>query len=94
MNKPKEMKQPPRCTQMTFRERFISTKGHTRIWLFGESENLIFGTFDYKHEQLLQVKLLSDVDLKGLSWHPKKDIMAFVSARNQVTIRDYGDSGQ
>ncbi|KAK1437106.1 hypothetical protein QVD17_02891 [Tagetes erecta] len=40
------------------------------------------------------VKLLTHVDLRCLSWHPKKDILAFVSARNQVTIRDYGDSGE
>lgn len=38
------------------------------------------------------VKLLPHVDLKSVSWHQKKDILAFISARNQVTIRDYGDS--
>ncbi|CAH1445818.1 unnamed protein product [Lactuca virosa] len=40
------------------------------------------------------VKLLAHVDLKCVSWHQKKDILAFISARNQVTIRDYGDSGE
>ncbi|KAI7729983.1 hypothetical protein M8C21_020577 [Ambrosia artemisiifolia] len=40
------------------------------------------------------VKLLNHVDLRCVSWHQKKDILAFVSARNQVTIRDYGDSGE
>ncbi|KAD4584652.1 hypothetical protein E3N88_22253 [Mikania micrantha] len=40
------------------------------------------------------VKLLTHVDLRCVSWHQKKDILAFVSARNQVTIRDYGDSGE
>ncbi|KAI3677975.1 hypothetical protein L6452_37249 [Arctium lappa] len=39
-------------------------------------------------------RLLPSVDLRCLSWHQKKDILAFVSARNQVTIRDYGDSGE
>ncbi|KAL4557977.1 hypothetical protein LXL04_036173 [Taraxacum kok-saghyz] len=38
------------------------------------------------------VKLLQHVDLKCVGWHQKKDILAFISARNQVTIRDYGDS--
>ncbi|PWA53759.1 WD40 repeat-containing protein [Artemisia annua] len=60
-------------------------------------EGLIKGVVSYGPLKRIfapnDVKLLSDVDLKGLSWHPKKDIMAFVSARNQVTIRDYGDSG-
>ncbi|CAI9301461.1 unnamed protein product [Lactuca saligna] len=40
------------------------------------------------------VKLLPHVDLKCVSWHQKKDILAFIFARNQVTIRDYGDSGE
>ncbi|XP_071716603.1 aladin-like isoform X2 [Rutidosis leptorrhynchoides] len=40
------------------------------------------------------VKLLPNVDLRCLSWHQKKDILAFVSAPNQITIRDYGDSGE
>ncbi|KAI3732966.1 hypothetical protein L1987_64179 [Smallanthus sonchifolius] len=40
------------------------------------------------------VKLLSRVDIRCLSWHPKKDILAFVSARNQVTIHYYKDSGE
>ncbi|KAL8232670.1 hypothetical protein R6Q57_002448 [Mikania cordata] len=40
------------------------------------------------------VKSLTHVDLRCISWHQKKDILAFVSARNQVTIRDYGDSGE
>lgn len=39
-------------------------------------------------------RLLPNVDLRCLSWHQKKDILAFVSARNQVTISDYGDSGE
>ncbi|KAL4556999.1 hypothetical protein LXL04_035169 [Taraxacum kok-saghyz] len=38
------------------------------------------------------VKLLQHVDLKCVGWHQKKDLLAFISARNQVTIRDYGDS--
>lgn len=37
---------------------------------------------------------MAHVDLKCVSWHQKKDILAFISARNQVTIRDYGDSGE
>ncbi|XP_027070890.1 aladin-like isoform X2 [Coffea arabica] len=38
------------------------------------------------------VKLLQDVDLYGLSWHQHKNILAFVSGPNHVTIRDYEDS--
>ncbi|XP_071912053.1 aladin isoform X4 [Coffea arabica] len=41
---------------------------------------------------LTPVKLLQDVDLYGLSWHQHKNILAFVSGPNHVTIRDYEDS--
>ncbi|XP_076891122.1 aladin-like [Bidens hawaiensis] len=39
-------------------------------------------------------KLLTHVDLRCVCWHQTKDILAFVSGRNQVTVRDYGDSGE
>nr|GEV44487.1 hypothetical protein [Tanacetum cinerariifolium] len=59
-------------------------------------EGLIKGVVSYGPLKRIfapnHVKSLSHVDLRGLSWHPKKDILAFVSSRNQVTIRDYGDS--
>ncbi|MED6120914.1 hypothetical protein PIB30_025239 [Stylosanthes scabra] len=38
------------------------------------------------------VHLLPEVDLKGLSWHPNKHIVAFISGPTQVVIRDYEDS--
>lgn len=38
------------------------------------------------------VKLLEDVDIHAVSWHPCKDILAFVSGEHQITIRDYEDS--
>lgn len=41
----------------------------------------------------LQVNLLPEVDLQGLSWHQHKHIIAFISGSNQVLVRDYEDSG-
>ncbi|XLR49141.1 hypothetical protein HN51_033387 [Arachis hypogaea] len=38
------------------------------------------------------VHLLPEVDLKGVSWHLNKHIVAFISGRTQVIIRDYEDS--
>lgn len=38
------------------------------------------------------VKLLQDVDLRGVSWHQRKHILAFISGPHHVTIRDYDDS--
>ncbi|KAB1223182.1 Aladin [Morella rubra] len=38
------------------------------------------------------VKLLPEVDLHGVSWHQDKHILAFISASNQVIVRDYEDS--
>ncbi|CAA7393004.1 unnamed protein product [Spirodela intermedia] len=35
---------------------------------------------------------LSMVEGRGVSWHPHKHILAFISGNNQVTIRDYDDS--
>nr|XP_043636184.1 aladin [Erigeron canadensis] len=40
------------------------------------------------------VKLLPHVDLRRLSWNPKKDILAFVMADNQIAIRNYRSSGE
>lgn len=37
--------------------------------------------------------MLPEVDFKGLSWHQHKHIIAFISGRNQVIVRDYEDSG-
>ncbi|KAJ0099278.1 hypothetical protein Patl1_21056 [Pistacia atlantica] len=38
------------------------------------------------------VNLLPEVDLQGVSWHPYKHIIAFISGANQVLVRDYEDS--
>ncbi|PRQ55861.1 putative transcription factor WD40-like family [Rosa chinensis] len=38
------------------------------------------------------VNLLPEVDLQGLSWHPHKHVVAFISGSNQVLVRDYEDS--
>ncbi|KAM5551303.1 aladin [Rosa sericea] len=38
------------------------------------------------------VNLLPEVDLQGLSWHPHKHVIAFISGSNQVLVRDYEDS--
>ncbi|KAL2480826.1 Aladin [Abeliophyllum distichum] len=38
------------------------------------------------------VKLLQAVDLRGVSWHQHKHILAFISGPHHVTIRDYDDS--
>ncbi|RDY09202.1 Aladin [Mucuna pruriens] len=38
------------------------------------------------------VHLLPEVDLQGVSWHPNKHIIAFISAPTQVLVRDYQDS--
>ncbi|KAG8645620.1 aladin isoform X1 [Manihot esculenta] len=38
------------------------------------------------------VNMLPEVDFKGLSWHQHKHIIAFISGRNQVIVRDYEDS--
>ncbi|PKI34932.1 hypothetical protein CRG98_044638 [Punica granatum] len=38
------------------------------------------------------VKLLSEVDLHGVSWHQQKHIIAFISGPNQVLVRDFEDS--
>lgn len=37
--------------------------------------------------------LLPEVDLQGVSWHPNKHIIAFISAPTQVLVRDYQESG-
>nr|XP_007162017.1 hypothetical protein PHAVU_001G116600g [Phaseolus vulgaris]ESW34011.1 hypothetical protein PHAVU_001G116600g [Phaseolus vulgaris] len=38
------------------------------------------------------VHLLPEVDLQGVSWHPNKHIIAFISAPTQVLVRDYQQS--
>ncbi|KAK7396090.1 hypothetical protein VNO78_16840 [Psophocarpus tetragonolobus] len=38
------------------------------------------------------VHLLPEVDLQGVSWHPNKHIIAFISGQTQVLVRDYQDS--
>ncbi|XP_017440906.2 aladin [Vigna angularis] len=38
------------------------------------------------------VHLLPEVDLQGVSWHPNKHIIAFISAPTQVFVRDYQES--
>ncbi|KAG5054967.1 hypothetical protein JHK85_007477 [Glycine max] len=38
------------------------------------------------------VHLLPEVDLQGVSWHPNKHIIAFISAPTQVLVRDYQES--
>ncbi|XWS58859.1 hypothetical protein CRYUN_Cryun08bG0070800 [Craigia yunnanensis] len=40
------------------------------------------------------IDLLPEVALQGVSWHQHKHILAFISGSNQVTIRDYEDSGK
>ncbi|KAK6232063.1 hypothetical protein SCA6_002136 [Theobroma cacao] len=40
------------------------------------------------------IDLLPEVALQGVSWHQHKHILAFISASNQVTVRDYEDSGK
>ncbi|GAB4843992.1 hypothetical protein Ancab_013956 [Ancistrocladus abbreviatus] len=35
---------------------------------------------------------LRRVNLRGVCWHQHKDILAFISGSNQVTVRDYEDS--
>lgn len=40
-----------------------------------------------------QVKLLNGIDLHSVSWHNHKQILAFISAQDLVTICDYNDSG-
>ncbi|KAI3887490.1 hypothetical protein MKX03_031999, partial [Papaver bracteatum] len=38
------------------------------------------------------VKLLGEIDLQGVSWHQHKNLLAFISGRNQVTVCNYEDS--
>lgn len=38
------------------------------------------------------VHLLPEIDLQGVSWHPHRHIIAFISGPNQVIVRDYEDS--
>ncbi|XP_026414687.1 aladin-like isoform X2 [Papaver somniferum] len=38
------------------------------------------------------VKLLGEIDLQGVSWHQHKNLLAFISGSNQVTVCDYEDS--
>ncbi|CAA7060531.1 unnamed protein product [Microthlaspi erraticum] len=42
----------------------------------------------------IDVNLLSEIDLQGVSWHQGKHIIAFVSGASQVTIRDYDDKDE
>ncbi|XP_018489100.2 aladin [Raphanus sativus] len=42
----------------------------------------------------IDVSLLSEIDLQGVSWHQGKHIIAFVSGANQVSIRDYDDKDE
>ncbi|XP_010541459.1 PREDICTED: LOW QUALITY PROTEIN: aladin [Tarenaya hassleriana] len=37
------------------------------------------------------VRLLSEIDLQGVSWHQHRHTIAFISGPSQVTIRDYED---
>ena len=37
---------------------------------------------------------LSMIEGCGISWHPHKHILAFISGNNQVTINDYDDPGK
>nr|GEW19561.1 receptor protein kinase TMK1-like [Tanacetum cinerariifolium] len=71
--------------------RVMSEKGLDEF----KSEIAVLNKFRHRSRRTLniyvlntEVKSLSHVDLRGLSLHPKKDILAFVSSRNQVTIRD------
>ncbi|XP_077247675.1 aladin-like isoform X1 [Tasmannia lanceolata] len=41
---------------------------------------------------LKDANLLTEVDIHGVSWHHHKHILAFISAPDQVMIRDYDDS--
>ncbi|KAI3887491.1 hypothetical protein MKX03_032000, partial [Papaver bracteatum] len=38
------------------------------------------------------VKFLGEIDLQGVSWHQHKNLLAFISGRNQVTVCNYEDS--
>ncbi|KAI3869506.1 hypothetical protein MKX03_033229 [Papaver bracteatum] len=38
------------------------------------------------------VKLLGEIDLQGVSWHQHKNLLAFISGSNQVSVCDYEDS--
>lgn len=40
------------------------------------------------------IDLFPEVALQGLVWHQHKHILAFISGSNQVTVRDYEDSGK
>ncbi|KAK8712147.1 hypothetical protein V6N13_147395 [Hibiscus sabdariffa] len=40
------------------------------------------------------IDLLPEVALQGVSWHQHKHILAFISGFNQVTVRDFEDSGK
>lgn len=42
----------------------------------------------------IDVSLLSEIDLQGVSWHQGKHIIAFISGANQVSIRDYEDKDE
>ncbi|KAJ7942526.1 Aladin-related family protein, partial [Quillaja saponaria] len=40
----------------------------------------------------IDVSLLPEVDLQGVSWHQHKHIIAFISGTDQVIVHDYEDS--
>ncbi|KAF3492902.1 hypothetical protein DY000_02056440 [Brassica cretica] len=42
----------------------------------------------------IDVSLLSEIDLQGVSWHQGKHVIAFISGANQVSIRDYEDKDE
>ncbi|KAJ4848108.1 hypothetical protein Tsubulata_023530 [Turnera subulata] len=71
------LEQPERRTEET-----VERKG-----LLQSLQAIVKGLFNPN-----SVHLLPDVDLQGVSWHPHKHIIAFISGSNQVTIRDYEDS--
>lgn len=60
------------------------------------------GGFDALKEKLSQSfkhvfsatdnNVIKEVDHQGVSWHPHKNILAFISGRNQVILRDYDNS--
>ncbi|KAK3405340.1 aladin [Eucalyptus grandis] len=52
----------------------------------------IFGDYVKRVFHPCDVNLLPEVDLKGVSWHPHKHIIALISASNQVLVRDYDDA--
>ncbi|CAA6657018.1 unnamed protein product [Spirodela intermedia] len=86
---------------VSFHGDLLSSRSEQDSDQWREDESLTRGVMDKLKAIVNPIRLifygeemdrLSMVEGRGVSWHPHKHILAFISGNNQVTIRDYDDS--